>query len=231
MRVVPRENEAINEVWLSDRDRFSYEGLYGDDRLLAPMVKSDGEWRTVDWETALGRAVDGLDGVRREHGGKGLGGLLSAFATVEELYLAQKLLRGLDCANIDHRVGESDFSDQDRAPASPGLGMSIAELESLDAVLLVGSYPRKEHPIINHRLRKGASLAPISLCWVPRSGVSTSRLPSASPSARVPWRRRWRESPVPSPGRTARRRRSRRLPRPPAMAWWPNRCRRRTTPR
>jgi NADH-quinone oxidoreductase subunit G len=158
MRVVPRENEAVNEVWISDRDRFSYEGLYHDDRLLQPMVKRDGEWRSVDWETALARAVECLTEVRSRQGPGQIGALFSASATAEELYLGQKLLRGVGCANIDHRLRETDYRDQDDAPSFPWLGLTIAALERLDAVLLVGAYPRKEHPIVNHRLRK-ASLA------------------------------------------------------------------------
>lgn len=156
MRVVPRENEAVNEVWISDRDRFSYEGLYHEERLLEPMIKTDGEWRAVDWETALARAVAGLNKVRSRAGGGQIGGLFSASATAEELYLGQKLMRGIGCANIDHRLRETDYRDQDDAPSFPWLGLTIAAVERLEAVLLVGSYPRKEHPIINHRLRKAA---------------------------------------------------------------------------
>jgi NADH-quinone oxidoreductase subunit G len=156
MRVVPRENEAINEVWISDRDRFSYEGLYHEDRLLEPMIKSDGEWRGVDWETALARAVEGMNRVRSRQGPGQIGALFSPSATAEELYLGQKLLRGVGCANIDHRLRESDYRDQDDAPSFPWLGVTIAALERMQAVLLVGAYPRKEHPIINHRLRKAA---------------------------------------------------------------------------
>ena len=158
MRVVPRENEAVNEVWISDRDRFSYEGLYHEDRLLEPMIKRDGEWQVVDWETALARAVEGLKGVVSRQGPGQIGGLFSASATAEELYLGQKLLRGVGCANIDHRLRETDFRDQADAPFFPWLGLTIAAVERLDAVLLVGAYPRKEHPIINHRMRK-ATLA------------------------------------------------------------------------
>ena len=158
MRVVPRENESVNEVWISDRDRFSYEGLYHDERLLEPMIKRDGEWRAVDWETALARAVEGLKGVRSRQGPGQIGGLFSASATVEELYLGQKLLRGVGCANIDHRLRETDFRDQADAPSFPWLGLTIAAVERLEAVLLVGAYPRKDCPIINHRLRK-ATLA------------------------------------------------------------------------
>ena len=158
MRVVPRENETVNEVWISDRDRFSYEGLYHDERLLEPMIKRDGEWRGVDWETALAHAVQGLSGVRSRQGPGQIGGLFSASATAEELYLGQKLMRGVGCANIDHRLRESDFRDQAQAPSFPWLGLTIGAVERLDAVLLIGAYPRKEHPIINHRLRK-ATLA------------------------------------------------------------------------
>ncbi len=158
MRVVPRENEAVNEVWIPDRDRFSYEGLYHADRLLEPMVKIEGEWQSVDWETALTRAFEGLDGVRSRHGAQRIGGLFSASSTLEELYLGQKLMRGMGCPNIDHRLRETDFSDQADAPSFPWLGLTIDALERLEAVLLVGANPRKEHPIINHRLRK-ATLA------------------------------------------------------------------------
>jgi NADH-quinone oxidoreductase subunit G len=158
MRVVPRENEAVNEVWISDRDRFSYEGLYHDERLLDPMIKRDGEWRVVDWETALACAVEGLKSVRSRQGPGQIGGLFSASATAEELYLGQKLLRGVGCANIDHRLRETDFRDQADAPLFPWLGLTIAAMERLEAVLLVGAHPRKDYPIINHRLRK-ATLA------------------------------------------------------------------------
>ena len=158
MRVVPRENESLNEVWISDRDRFSYEGLYHQDRLLEPMIKRDGEWQVVDWETALAGAVEGLARVRSREGPGQIGGLFSASATLEELYLGQKLLRGVGCANIDHRLRETDIRDQADAPSFPWLGLTIAAVERLEAVLLVGAYPRKEHPILNHRLRK-ATLA------------------------------------------------------------------------
>ena len=155
MRVVPRENESLNEVWLSDRDRFSYEGLYADDRLLSPAVKRDGQWVDVEWEVALAHAADALKALQAQAGGDSLGFLASAASTTEELYLLQKLARGLGSSNIDHRLREADFRDQDSAPAFPWLGSSLTGLESADAVLLVGSNPRREHPIVNHRLRKG----------------------------------------------------------------------------
>ena len=158
LRVVPRANESINEVWISDRDRFGYEGLYSDDRVLSPMVKRDGTWCEVPWEEALEAAVKGLREVVAEKGGDALGGLASASCTVEELYLFQRLVRGIGSANVDHRVRQRDFSDQDAAPTYPCIGMGVDELERLDAALLVGSCTRKEHPIVNHRLRK-ASIA------------------------------------------------------------------------
>ena len=165
LRVVPRANESINEVWISDRDRFGYEGLYSEDRASAPMVKRDGVWSEVPWEEALEAVVKGLRAVVAEKGGDAVGALASASCTVEELYLFQKLVRDLDCANIDHRVRQRDFTDQDAAPGYPSMGMGVDELERLDAALLVGSWTRKEHPIVNHRLRK-ASLAGASVMYL-----------------------------------------------------------------
>ena len=162
MRVVPRANESINEVWLSDRDRFGYEGLYSEDRVRSPMVRRDGTWNEVSWEEALETAVAGLRGVLAAQGGEAVGALASASCTVEELFLFQRLMRGLGCANIDHRVRQRDFSDQGAAPGHPSIGMGVDALERLDAALLVGSCTRKEHPIVNHRLRK-ASLAGASV--------------------------------------------------------------------
>ena len=154
MRVVPRENESINEVWISDRDRFGYEGLYSEDRLERPAIKQGGQWHEVDWEAALAHAADGLRKVVDSKGASSLGVLASPSATVEESYLLQKVARGLGSANVDHRLNVTDTADQGDAPAFPWLGLPIADIESQDAVLLIGSWTRKEHPIINHRLRK-----------------------------------------------------------------------------
>jgi NADH-quinone oxidoreductase subunit G len=156
MRVVPRENEAINEVWLSDRDRFSYEGLSSDDRLAAPMIKVDGEWQTVDWETGLQAAVDGLRAVIDAHGADQMGVLVSPTATLEEMSLLQAIARALGINNIDHRLRQLDFTDQDTAPLCPTLGQSVEALESVDAALVIGSNTRKDQPIAGHRLRKAA---------------------------------------------------------------------------
>ncbi|MBF8270489.1 MAG: NADH-quinone oxidoreductase subunit G, partial [Gammaproteobacteria bacterium] len=156
-RVVPAENEAINEVWLSDRDRFSYEGLYSDDRLLNPMIKQDGVWREVDWLAAFEHVKRSLDRVIAASGAHSLGALASANATSEELYLLQKFMRALGSNNIDHRIHQCDFSDDAEAPVFPWLGLPIQELEQLDAALIIGGNPRKDQPIINHRLRKAAT--------------------------------------------------------------------------
>ncbi len=156
MRVVPNENEDINEVWLSDRDRFSYEGLYADDRVTAAMVKVDGEWQTVDWETALQATVAGLSNVINTSGAEQVGVLASPTATLEELSLLQALARGMGVNNIDHRLRQADFSDQAEAPLCPTLGQTLVELEGVDAALVVGSNIRKDQPIAGHRLRKAA---------------------------------------------------------------------------
>ena len=156
MRMVPRENEQINEVWLSDRDRFSYEGLSSDERLTTPLVKVDGEWQSVDWETALQTSVEGIRAVIAAHGADQMGVLVSPAATVEEMLLTQAVARGAGINNIDHRLRQSDFSDQDTAPPCPTLGQPIEALEHINAALLVGSNPRKDQPIIGHRLRKAA---------------------------------------------------------------------------
>lgn len=156
MRAVPRSNEAINECWISDRDRFSYVGLNSDERLRVPMIKVDGEWRESDWNSALEQVVKGVRKLLDEHGPEQLGTLVSPNATLEEMYLLQKLARGLGCANIDHRLRQCDFSDQGLLPPFPWLGQSIEELDTLNAVLLVGSNVRKEQPIIGYRLRKAA---------------------------------------------------------------------------
>lgn len=153
-RVVPRENDAINEVWIADRDRFSYQGIYADDRATAPQIKQDGVWQQTDWDTALQFAVDGLQSVIKQQGGEQLACWMSPNATLEEHYLAQTLCRKLGSNNIDHRLRQTDFSDQDAAPLMPWLGQSLQSIERLQAILLVGSNVRKEQPLIAHRIRK-----------------------------------------------------------------------------
>ncbi len=156
MRVLPEDNESINELWLSDRDRFSYLGLHHEERLPSPMIKQGNSWKEVDWQTALNYAYEGLKTVIKKEGVENIGTLVSPSATVEEMYLTQKLMRGLGSNNIDHRLRQSDFSDQDIAPQFPSLAQSLTDLENSDAVLLVGSWIRKDQPIAGHRIRKSA---------------------------------------------------------------------------
>ena len=150
MRVVPRENDGVNETWISDRDRFSYQGLYSDDRLEQPMVRADGRLQPVPWEEALGRASRLL----RETAPEQLGALVSPNATIEEMFLTQALIRGLGGANIDHRLRQSDFRYPESDPQLPWLGVTFADLEQNDATLLIGSWLRKEQPLLNNRVRK-----------------------------------------------------------------------------
>ncbi len=159
-RVVPRDNEAINETWISDRDRFSYEGIYSADRLQAPRVKEDGDWRDADWQHALGLLAKKLQAAA----GDKVGMLVSPSATLEEGYLLARLAEHLGTANIDHRLRQRDFSDQANDPFAPTLGIEIAALEACDAVLVAGSNLRKEAPILAHRLRK-ASLKGADVCF------------------------------------------------------------------
>ena len=152
MRVVPRPNDAINETWIADRDRYSYEGIYSADRLEAPMVREAGEWKRVSWEVALETAAKGLKAAGAE-----LATIASASSTVEELYLLGKLTRALGSANIDHRLRQADFRDQADDPAAPGLGgLAIAAIDQLDALLVVGCNLRREAPVLAHRVRKAA---------------------------------------------------------------------------
>ncbi len=151
MRVVPRENEAINEVWIADRDRFSYEGVYSPDRLATPLVRRDGAWIESDWEPALMLVAEGLKDRAAD-----LGVLASPSSTLEELYLAARIARGLDSQNIDHRLRQRDFRDQTADPVFPGLGLRIAQVDALNSLLVIGSNLRREAPLLAHRVRKAA---------------------------------------------------------------------------
>ena len=153
MRVVPLENEAVNECWIADRDRFSYEALNGDQRLTKPMLKQGGEWTEVDWQTALEYVANGLKQVKAQYGAGGIGALVSPHSTLEELYLAASLMRGLGSENIDHRLRHQDFSP---AEGVRWLGMPIAALSDLQSVLVVGSNLRKDHPLFAQRIRQSA---------------------------------------------------------------------------
>ena len=163
MRVVPLENEAVNECWIADRDRFSYEALNGPERLTAPMLKQGGEWKTVDWQTALEYVANGLKQIHADHGAQSIGTLASPHSTLEELYLAGTLMRGMGSGNIDYRLRNAEFAPHEGVRH---LGTSIASLSQLQRVLVVGSNLRKDHPLFAQRIRqavrKGGSLSAIN---------------------------------------------------------------------
>lgn len=152
LRCVPRENDHVNEAWLSDRDRFSYQGIYSPERLRQPLLRRKGQLVAVSWQEALQAAAD----ILQQADSSKVAALANPNSTLEELYLFQRLMRGLNIRNIDHRLRQVDFSDQAYAPLSPNLGVTIAELEQQNAVLLIGSNLRHEQPLLNHRLRKAA---------------------------------------------------------------------------
>jgi len=150
LRVHPRENEAVNETWISDRDRFSYQGLYAADRLQTPLVKRNGHWFEAGWDEALDLAAVSL-----KKAGPQLATLVSPRSTLEEMYLAQKITRGLGSSDIDSRLRQGDFADA-AGPLYPWLGLPIAELEQADVIWVIGSNLRKEQPMLAHRVRKAA---------------------------------------------------------------------------
>jgi NADH-quinone oxidoreductase subunit G len=161
MRVVPLENEAVNECWISDRDRFSYEGLSSDSRLTRPMIKQDGSWQMVDWPAALEYVSKGLSSIKNDHGAAALAGLVAPTSTLEEGALLAAVLRAMGSENIDHRLRQQD----DRFQGAFGLGRSIASLTQLDSALVIGSNLRKDHPLMAQRLRLAA-----------RSGTALTRV-------------------------------------------------------
>ncbi len=166
MRVVPLENEDVNECWIADRDRFSYEALSSDDRLTSPMLKQGGEWKTVDWQTALEYVANGLKQIKADHGADSIGTLASPHSTLEELYLAASLMRAMGNDNIDYRLRNAEFV---QATGVRWLGTSIASLSTLQRVLVVGSNLRKDHPLFAQRIRQAA-----------RKGCAVSAINSAA---------------------------------------------------
>jgi NADH-quinone oxidoreductase subunit G len=154
MRVTPGRNESINECWLSDKDRFSYEGLNSPERLTKPMLKQDGKWHEVEWAVALEYVAHGLRDIARNHGADNLAALATPNSTLEELYLLQKFMRGMGSNNIDFRLRQSDFSADAKSSGAPWLGMKVADIETRDRMLIVGSFLRKDHPLLAHRVRK-----------------------------------------------------------------------------
>lgn len=161
MRVLPLENEDINECWISDKDRFSYEGLNSADRVTRPLLKQGGQWIETDWQTALEYVANGLASIKRDHGADQIAALASPHSTLEELYLLGKLMRGLGSDNVDFRLRQSDFSAA--LKGAPWLGMPVADVSALQRVLVIGSSLRKDHPLLASRLRqagkKGARVA------------------------------------------------------------------------
>ncbi len=152
-RVVPIENEALNECWLSDKDRFSYEGLNAPERLTKPMLKQDGKWLEVEWQAALEYVANGLRQIKNSAGAEHVGALATPHSTLEELALLQKLMRGMGSDNVDFRLRQSDFSADGKRSGVPNLGMSVADLNTRDRFLLVGSFLRKDHPLLAQRIR------------------------------------------------------------------------------
>ncbi|WP_028389098.1 NADH-quinone oxidoreductase subunit NuoG [Legionella fairfieldensis] len=154
MRVVPRENETINESWLSDRDRYSYLGLKSEARAGQPKIKKEGQWQTVDWSTALKFAAEGISRVIKQHGSEQFAAFASPSSTVEEFYLLQKFMRELGVNNLDHRIQQIDFRDQADQPIMPGSSLKYAELENQQAILLFGCNIHREVPLAGLRVRK-----------------------------------------------------------------------------
>ncbi len=154
MRALPRDNEAVNECWLSDKDRFSYEALNSDKRLARPMLKQGGDWKEVDWPVALEFIAKELQCIKGAHGAAAIGALATPHQTLEEMHLLQKLLRGFGSGNVDFRLRQADFSSDGKLAGIPWLGMNIAGIGALDRVLVIGSTLRKDHPLLAHRLRQ-----------------------------------------------------------------------------
>ncbi len=169
MRVVPLENEDVNECWIADRERFSYEALNSDERLTQPMLKQGGQWKEVDWQTALEYVANGLKNIQRDHGAASIGALVSPHSTVEEAYLAGALLRGLGSDNVDARLRRAEFV---AGEGVQWLGTSIASLSKLQRVLVVGSNLRKDHPLFAQRIRQAV-----------RHGAQVNAIASAAQAA------------------------------------------------
>ena len=156
VRVLPRENEDVNECWISDKERFAYQALNSEERLTKPMVKQGGQWREVSWNVALDYVAHGLKDVSREFGGDAVAALAAPNSTLEEFALLAKLMKGLGSGNLDFRTRQSDFSADGKRAGTPWLGLKLSEIKDLDSALVVGSFLRKDHPLIAQRLRQAA---------------------------------------------------------------------------
>lgn len=186
MRVLPNENEEINETWISDKDRFSYEGLNSVERLTRPMIRVDGALREVEWNVALDYVAHALKDVKATHGADAMASLASPHATLEEIFLLKQLTQGIGSAHFDFRPRQRDFSLDKQRKGALWLGMKIAEIRELDAVLVVGSFLRKDHPLFAQRLRQIAKKsAKVSLLSVTQNNplIKLHRQMAASPAA------------------------------------------------
>ncbi|MGV2289425.1 NADH-quinone oxidoreductase subunit NuoG [Trinickia sp. YCB016] len=184
MRVLPFENEAINECWISDKDRFSYEGLNSDERLTQPMIKQGGQWIETDWQTALEYVAKGIKGITADHGAKALAALASPHSTVEELFLVKQLAAAIGTPNVDFRLRQADFSAT--SEGAPWLGVKLADLSKVDAAFVIGSFLRRDHPLVAARLRqaaKGGAKVHFLNATSDDSLIPTAKRIAAAPSA------------------------------------------------
>jgi NADH-quinone oxidoreductase subunit G len=154
LRVVPVENDAVNECWISDKDRFSYEALNSTERLTRPMIRQDNKWIEVEWAAALEYVANGLKQLTHAAGAEQIAALATPHSTIEELYLLQKLLRGLGSGNVDFRLRQSDFSADGKQAGAPWLGLPVNSINNFDRFLLVGTFLRADHPLIAQRIRQ-----------------------------------------------------------------------------
>ncbi len=154
LRVVPVENESVNECWISDKDRFSYEGLNSTDRLTKPMIKQDGKWLEVEWASALEYVANALRQIKSSAGAEQIAALATPHSTLEELHLLQKLLRSMGSGNVDYRLRQSDFSADGKQSGAPWLGMPVTDLNGCDRFVIIGSFLRKDHPLLAQRIRQ-----------------------------------------------------------------------------
>lgn len=154
MRVLPLENAEVNDCWISDRDRFSYEGLVSDDRVTEPMIKRDGQWLKVSWDEAFAHAIEQIKAIKGRAGADKIGALASNASTVEELYMLKALLAGLGSTHIDVNLRQSDNSLSAAQQGTPWLGMPVSTFSEMHVALVVGSDLRAEHPLLAARLRQ-----------------------------------------------------------------------------
>jgi len=158
IRAVPMENSNINQTWISDRDRFGYEGIYSNDRVLRPMIRENGKLVECEIQTIVESINKNIHSSIKNKGTKEIGCLITPQSTSEELYLFQKLFKGLDINNIDHRTNECDFGYQDNFPIMPSLGCDLKDIDNYDNIILVGVNIKSEFPILSIRLNAATKI-------------------------------------------------------------------------